>query len=84
MGPPVASCMPRTAAHIVPIMVGSTRKAVALAKGLWDRGCWAPAIRPPTVPEDTARLRLSLSALHTDEHIDALTDALQETLRALA
>ena len=68
----------RTASHIVPVVVGEARRALGLAAALWERGIWAPAIRPPTVPEGTARLRLSLTALHTEQQIDALARALQE------
>jgi 8-amino-7-oxononanoate synthase len=66
--------------HIVPVVVGQTQQALDLAGALWDRGLWVPAIRPPTVPEGSARLRLSISALHTEAHIDALAGALQEAL----
>ncbi len=64
--------------QIQPVIVGDSRKALALADHLWRRGHWAPAIRPPTVPAGTARLRLSVTALHTSEQIDALIDALRD------
>lgn len=64
--------------HIMPAIVGGTRQALALAQALRDRGIWAPAIRPPTVPAGTARLRLSVTAHHTTEQIDALVDALHQ------
>jgi 8-amino-7-oxononanoate synthase len=54
------------------------RGAVALAKALWERGLWVPAIRPPTVPKGTARLRISVSAAHTAADIDQLIQALKE------
>ena len=66
--------------HIVPVVVGASRRARELSDALRHRGMWAPAIRPPTVPEGTARLRLSLSALHTTNQIDQLADALHELL----
>lgn len=63
---------------IVPIIVGSDRAALDLSAALLDRGLLVPAIRPPTVAEGTARLRVTLSAAHTDEQVDALLDALDE------
>lgn len=61
---------------IVPLIVGSDEHAVALSGRLREQGFFVPAIRPPTVPEGTARLRLSLSAAHQMEHIDSLIDAI--------
>ena len=69
---------------IVPVIVGAPQQALDLAARVWDRGCWAPAIRPPTVPEGTARLRLSVTALHTDAHIDALVEALRDALSEIS
>ncbi|MDP3722964.1 MAG: 8-amino-7-oxononanoate synthase [Candidatus Omnitrophota bacterium] len=68
--------------HILPIVVGQVSLARELAERLWSRGIWAPAIRPPTVSERTARLRLSVTALHTDAQIDQLARALEEFLSA--
>jgi 8-amino-7-oxononanoate synthase len=62
-------------------VLGPTQRALEVARRLWDQGCWAPAIRPPTVPEGTSRLRLSITAGHTDAHIAALVEALGEALR---
>ena len=61
---------------IQPIVVGDSASAVALSAGLADRGFWVPAIRPPTVPANTARLRVSLSAAHAPADVDALLAAL--------
>jgi 8-amino-7-oxononanoate synthase len=61
---------------IQPLVVGANAAAVALADELWRRGFWVPAIRPPTVPKGTARLRITLTAAHTREDVDALADAL--------
>lgn len=61
---------------IVPLIVGSDAHAVELSGRLREQGFFVPAIRPPTVPEGTARLRLSLSAAHQLEHVDALIDAI--------
>jgi 8-amino-7-oxononanoate synthase len=62
---------------IQPIIVGDNAEAVRIAEALLERGLWVPAIRPPTVPKGTARLRVSLSAAHTEVHIAALVDALK-------
>ncbi len=62
------------------LIVGDNQLALDLMEGLRERGIWVPAIRPPTVPKGTARLRISVSAAHSTERIDQLTS----TLRALA
>jgi 8-amino-7-oxononanoate synthase len=66
--------------HIIPVVVGETARTLELAEALWTRGIWASAIRPPTVPPGTARLRLSVTTLHTEAQIDALVTALREAL----
>lgn len=63
---------------IQPIIIGDNHAAMHIAAALYERGIWAPAIRPPTVPAGTARLRVSLSAAHTIEHVDRLVSTLQE------
>lgn len=66
--------------HILPVILGSTQRALSVSRALLKKGHWAPAIRPPTVAEGTARLRLSLTTLHTDKQIDQLVAALRESL----
>lgn len=66
---------------IQPLLVGSNEDAVALADALRARGIWVPAIRPPTVPQGTARLRITLSAAHSEENVDELIGALHELAR---
>lgn len=61
---------------IQPLMCGDDKRAVALATALEAQGFWVPAIRPPTVPDGKARLRITLSSLHTQAEVDALVDAL--------
>ena len=63
---------------IQPLLVGGNVEALRLAEGLKRRGILIPAIRPPTVPAGTARLRISLSAAHTEDDVDALLAALRE------
>ncbi|ELY5826577.1 8-amino-7-oxononanoate synthase [Cronobacter turicensis] len=80
-----ASQLPLTLADsqtaIQPLIVGENGAALTLAEKLRERGCWATAIRPPTVPAGTARLRLTLSAAHQDDDIDALLEALYDGCR---
>ncbi len=68
--------LPLAKSTIVPIILGEEVKALAAAETLKKRGIMAVAIRPPTVPPGTARVRLTFSAEHTDEQIDQLIDAL--------
>ena len=63
---------------IQPVPIGEPQRAVAASERLLERGFFVPAIRPPTVPEGTSRLRVSLSAAHAPEDIAALVDALSE------
>ncbi|MEO6121741.1 MAG: aminotransferase class I/II-fold pyridoxal phosphate-dependent enzyme [Acidimicrobiales bacterium] len=63
---------------IVAVVVGDEYAALAASAALLERGLFVPAIRPPTVAPDTSRLRISLSALHTPAHLEALVSALQE------
>lgn len=68
--------------HIVPLVVGAPQRAVRLASALRDRGIALQAIRPPTVPEGRARLRLTVTALQSDEALVALANALVDVLSA--
>lgn len=61
---------------IQPWLVGGSAQAVALSAALADRGLLVPAIRPPTVPAGSARLRVSLSAAHTLQQVDRLCEAM--------
>lgn len=66
--PKVLETLPRSA--IVPIMAGDEAKALELAKDFLNHGLFVPAVRFPTVPKGSARLRLTLSALHRQEHLE--------------
>jgi 8-amino-7-oxononanoate synthase len=63
---------------IVSIVLGSERAALDASARLLERGLLVPAIRPPSVRPGSSRLRVTLSAAHTGEQVDALTDALNE------
>jgi 8-amino-7-oxononanoate synthase len=65
---------------IIPLILGADARALAIARLLRARGIFVPAIRPPTVPEGTARLRITLSSEHSDAEIDAVVTALSEAL----
>lgn len=61
---------------IIPVVLGPEQAALEASASLLEQGLWVPAIRPPTVPVGTSRLRVTLSAAHTDEDVTRLLDAL--------
>jgi 8-amino-7-oxononanoate synthase len=63
---------------IQPLLIGENQAALNLSEGLRERGIWVAAIRPPTVPQGTARLRIALSAAHTEADVQRLVEALHE------
>jgi 8-amino-7-oxononanoate synthase len=67
-----------SATQIVPIIAGSNHAALGLSKRLREAGFFATAIRPPTVPAGTARVRLAFTAAHTHADVDALLEVLDE------
>jgi 8-amino-7-oxononanoate synthase len=67
---------------IVPVILGEASRALAVSKALEEKGFLVTAIRPPTVPAGTARLRVTLSAAHEEHQVDALIAAIQATLAA--
>jgi 8-amino-7-oxononanoate synthase len=69
--------MPSTTA-IQPLLIGDNHQALMLSEGLRACGIWVAAIRPPTVPQGTARLRITLSAAHTEGDVEQLIGALHE------
>lgn len=66
---------------IQPLLVGDAAQAVRLSDALWRHGLLITAIRPPTVPQGSARLRITLSAAHTETQVDRLLGALDEATR---
>ena len=71
------SVMP-SATAIQPLLVGGNQAALNLSAGLRERGIWVAAIRPPTVPQGTARLRITLSAAHRAADVTRLIESLHE------
>jgi 8-amino-7-oxononanoate synthase len=63
---------------IQPLLIGDNHQALKLSEGLRERGIWVAAIRPPTVPQGTARLRITLSAAHSEADVAQLIGALHE------
>jgi 8-amino-7-oxononanoate synthase len=61
---------------IQPVVIGDNAETLAAARALWDAGLWVPAIRPPTVPQGSARLRISLTAAHTADDVRRLAHTL--------
>ncbi|MDI6735362.1 MAG: 8-amino-7-oxononanoate synthase [bacterium] len=61
--------------QIIPVFIGETNKTMQASKFLYEHGIFAPAIRPPTVPQGKSRLRLSLMATHTTAHLDRVLSA---------
>lgn len=62
------------------MIIGDNHRALAIAQGVQLAGQWVQAIRPPTVPVGSARLRITLSAAHSTEQITRLVEALHHVL----
>ena len=67
---------------IQPLMVGDAARALQLSQALFERGILISAIRPPTVPEGTARLRITFSAAHSEAQVDRLLGVLEEVMQS--
>jgi len=66
---------------IQPLLIGDSERTVSISQALYEAGFLISAIRPPTVPRDTARLRITFSANHTTEHVERLLQALAKASR---
>ncbi len=73
----------RVVAPIFPVVLGTEERALAASRALRARGFFVRAIRPPTVPRGTSRLRVSLTAAHAPGQVDAFLGALEEVLPGL-
>jgi 8-amino-7-oxononanoate synthase len=81
LGRPLAADLP---GHIAPVTLGGAEETLRVGQALRERGFLVGAVRPPTVPMGSARLRITVSAAHTAEQIDRLLDALAGVLPAVA
>jgi len=73
--------LPLFESQILPILIGENQRSVDFSKALRRRGIIATAVRPPTVPKGTARLRLSVTLAHTDADLESAARILAETAR---
>jgi len=69
--------LPEAVSPIVPIVIGDAKAALEASRGLEEQGFLVVAIRPPTVPPGTARLRIAFTALHPDAEVERLADAIR-------
>lgn len=72
--------VPEGVTPIIPVLLGEAEAAVRISRLLEQEGFWIPAIRPPTVPSGTARLRVSVTAAHTAEEIDEAIQAISRVV----
>lgn len=72
-----AGCQTAAASLIIPLIIGDEERAIEVANALLDRGVFIPAVRFPTVPRGSARLRLTLTAAHSDSDIAELLAGLR-------
>ena len=66
--------------QIIPILIGDAKKAVKVSKLLYDNGILIPAIRPPTVPANSSRLRMTVMSSHTRQDLERLSQTLSDVL----
>lgn len=66
--------------HIIPVIIGAEKDTLEVSKRLFEMGLFVPAIRPPTVPAGTSRLRISVQSEHTKEQIDGLCNGLERLI----
>ena len=71
---------PADATQIIPVLIGDSKKAVKIAADLQEKGFDVRAVRPPTVPKNTARLRVSLNVDLTEENLREFADELTKAI----
>jgi 8-amino-7-oxononanoate synthase len=70
----------RSISHIIPVIIGEEKNALTVSQRLYEMGFFIPAIRPPTVPAGTARLRISVQSEHRKKQLDGLCGALEKLI----
>ncbi len=70
----------RSNSHIQPLIIGEADKALTISKSLYEKKILVPAIRPPTVAKGTSRLRISITATHTNDQIERLVSSLKDAM----
>ena len=75
--PPIASESP-----ILPVMIGGNEAVMRIAGRLWERDILVMGVRPPTVPKDTARLRLSVTLAHSRDDLERAAEEIASVVRA--
>jgi len=73
-----------TQSPILPIIVKSSETALKMSQALYEAGIYVPAIRPPTVPKNSSRLRLTVSSEHTEEQLETVVTAFRKTGKKMA
>lgn len=68
--------------HIQPIIIGEAKKTLDVSKALYEKNILVSAIRPPTVPKDTSRLRISITATHTVDQLEHLVNSIKSVENA--
>ena len=72
-----------SSSQIIPVLIGSENTTLSLQEELFNRGVWAQAVRPPTIPMGTSRIRLTPMATHTKDQLKQVVTAFSEAGRAL-
>ena len=70
--------------HIIPVIIGENKKAIQLAEALWQEGLYVKAIRTPTVPPGTARLRFSITLAHSEDDLSSAAEKIAHTAKSLS
>jgi 7-keto-8-aminopelargonate synthetase-like enzyme len=69
---------------VIPVVIGELDRMLMFWKELFDAGVFTNPVTPPAVPEDSCRLRISLMATHTDDHVDRVLEAFAQVGRQMA